>query len=77
MASKKDFLNFLNIANRSLVETEYLLEVARELNYLEQNKFDELYKLRREVGLRRCENLESSPPRGSAVVRVPLERLAA
>jgi len=32
--SKKEFMSFLNIANRSLVETEYLLEVAQELGYL-------------------------------------------
>ena len=49
--SKKDFLNFLNIANRSLVETEYLLGVAYELNYLAKGELDELEKLRFEIGL--------------------------
>lgn len=48
--SKKDFLNFLNIANRSLVETEYLLEAAVDLGYLSKEKFSELEKLRCEVG---------------------------
>ena len=49
--SKKEFLNFLNIANRSLVETEYLLEVAVELQYLSKEKYNELDKLRYEIGI--------------------------
>ena len=49
--SKKDFLNFLNMANRSLVETEYLLEVALELNYLSDEAYNELDKLRYETGI--------------------------
>ncbi len=49
--SKKDFLNFLNIANKSLVETEYLLEVALELKYLPEKRHDELDKLRYEIGI--------------------------
>lgn len=49
--SKKVFLNFLNMANRSLVETEYLLEVARELSYLSEDKYSELDKLRYETGI--------------------------
>ena len=49
--SKKEFLNFLNIANRSLVESEYLLEVACELKYLSKEKYDELEKLRYEIGI--------------------------
>lgn len=48
--SRKEFLSFLNIANRSLVETEYLLEVAQNLGYLRQEYFTELDSLRREVG---------------------------
>lgn len=40
--SKKEFLNFLNIANRSLVEIEYLLEVVRELNETEYQKFEDM-----------------------------------
>ena len=49
--SKREFLNFLNIANRSLVETEYLLEVALELQYFSKDKYDELDKLRCEIGI--------------------------
>jgi four helix bundle protein len=49
--SKKDFLNFLNIANKSLVETEYLFEVANELQYLSNERYIELYKLKCEVGI--------------------------
>jgi four helix bundle protein len=48
--SKKDFLNFLNIANRSLVETEYLLETALDLKYLAADKYEELESLRISVG---------------------------
>ncbi len=49
--SKREFLNFLNIANRSLVESEYLLEVALELQYLSKEKYDELDKLKYETGV--------------------------
>jgi four helix bundle protein len=49
--SKKEFLNFLNIANRSLVETEYLLEVAMELGYLSLEKYQETEIIRNDVGL--------------------------
>lgn len=49
--SKKEFLNFLNMANRSLVETEYLLTVASELGYLVKDKYNELDKLRYETGI--------------------------
>ncbi|HAJ57064.1 MAG TPA: four helix bundle protein [Candidatus Omnitrophica bacterium] len=48
--SKKDFLNFLNISNRSLAETEYLLEASLDLAYLSEKSFSELEKLRVEVG---------------------------
>lgn len=49
--SRREFLNFLNMANRSLVETEYLLEVASELQYLSVQKYNELDKLRYEIGI--------------------------
>ncbi len=49
--SKKEFLNFLNIANRSLVETEYLLEVVRELSFLSGFDYQRLEKLRSEVAI--------------------------
>ena len=48
--SKRDFLNFLNIANRSLVEVEYLLEASLDLKYLAKEKFDKLETLRCETG---------------------------
>lgn len=48
--SKKEFLNFLNIANRSLVETEYLLEIVWELNFISEMEYQRLEKLRSEVG---------------------------
>lgn len=49
--SKRDFLNFLNIANRSLVESEYLLEFSRDLAYLNDLDYETLEKKRRESGL--------------------------
>ncbi|MFH0985078.1 MAG: four helix bundle protein [Candidatus Omnitrophota bacterium] len=49
--SKRDFLNFLNIANRSLVESEYLLEFSRDLTYLNALDYELLEKKRCELGL--------------------------
>ena len=49
--SKKEFASFLNIANRSLVETEYLLEIVRELNFIDENEYRRLEQMRNEVGL--------------------------
>jgi four helix bundle protein len=49
--SKKEFSSFLNIANRSLVETEYLLEIVRELNFIDVAEYKRLEQLRAEVGL--------------------------
>jgi four helix bundle protein len=40
--SRRDFKNFLNIANRSLAETCYLLELAKDLKYISVNEFDKL-----------------------------------
>lgn len=40
--SLKEFLNFLNIANGSLVELEYLLGLSWDLGYLEKSKYDEI-----------------------------------
>jgi four helix bundle protein len=50
-SSKKEFLSFLNIANRSLVETEYLLEIVRELSFLNEAEYNRLEGLRREVAV--------------------------
>lgn len=49
--SKKEFLNFLNIANRSLVETEYLLEIGKELNFINDAEYQRLEKMRSEIGM--------------------------
>ncbi len=49
--SKKEFLNFLNIANRSLVESEYLLEVSLELKYINEEQYKSLDSMRRDVGV--------------------------
>ena len=50
-SSKREFLSFLNIANRSLVETEYLLEIMRELNFLNGTDYQRLEEMRNEVGI--------------------------
>ncbi len=49
--SKKEFSSFLNIANRSLVETEYLLEIVKELNFIEDTEYQRLERMRSEVGV--------------------------
>lgn len=49
--SKKEFLSFLNIANRSLVETEYLLEIMKELNFLKEVDYYKLEEKRAEVAV--------------------------
>jgi len=49
--SKKEFLNFLNIANRSLVETEYLLEIACELKFIDQKAYEKHETMREELGI--------------------------
>ena len=49
--SRKEFLNFLNIANRSLVETEYLLEIVKELNFLNETGYQRLEGIRTEVAI--------------------------
>ena len=48
--SRKAFLSFLNISNASLVETEYFLEVAKDLGYLLEKEYIEADNLRSEVG---------------------------
>ena len=47
----KVFLNFLDKANGSLVETEYHLELARDLHYLSQAEYTRLDALREEIGI--------------------------
>lgn len=48
--SKRDFLNCLNMANKSLVETEYLLETTLDLIYLSKERYEQLEVLRISVG---------------------------
>ena len=50
-SSKKEFLNFLNIANRSLVEVEYLLEFSLELGFIEKQEYNHLEEMRKEVAV--------------------------
>lgn len=48
--SKRDFLNFLNIANRSLAEVEYFLELSVELGYLSKEDYSSAERSRFELG---------------------------
>lgn len=47
---KKEFIQFLSTALGSLEETKYHLFLAKDLNYLNENEYDELIKLANEVG---------------------------
>ena len=49
--SRKEFLNFLNIANRSLVEVEYLLAFGKDLEILGDSDFQKLEDARKEVAI--------------------------
>ncbi len=48
--SKKEFRNFLYIANGSLAETEYYLELARDLGYISSAEYGIAEKQRFLVG---------------------------
>ena len=48
--SKKEFLNFLNIAYGSLNETDYLLKFAFDIKYLKLQDYEKLTGLAYEVG---------------------------
>ena len=48
--SKKELRNFLHIANGSLVETEYYLELARDLGYINGDEYEGAEKQRFLVG---------------------------
>ncbi|OGY26946.1 MAG: four helix bundle protein [Candidatus Woykebacteria bacterium RBG_16_43_9] len=48
--SRRSFIQFLNIANGSLVEVEYYLELAKELNFLTEKQFKKLDEQRIVVG---------------------------
>jgi four helix bundle protein len=49
--SPKEFLNFLNIANGSLVETEYLLGLSLDLGYLTKEDYEKVENQRRKVAV--------------------------
>jgi four helix bundle protein len=48
--NKNERKQFANIALGSLAETEYLLEFCHRLTYLEEENYNKLENLRREVG---------------------------
>lgn len=48
--TNKDFANFLNISLGSVSETKSHLYLALDLNYVNQNLFDEIYETLDEVG---------------------------
>lgn len=48
--TRREFVSFLSIANRSLAETEYLMDVARELGYFVDGTHEELDRMRYETG---------------------------
>ena len=43
-------LSFINIAEGSLEEVKYFLILSKDLNYIEENKFNELIKDAEEIG---------------------------
>jgi len=47
--SQGDYLRFLNIAMGSLFEFQTQLEVARNLSFIDELKFNELFQISREV----------------------------
>ena len=48
--SKKEYLYFLNIANGSIAEVEYLLYLANRLGFLNNSDYKKLEELRAETG---------------------------
>lgn len=48
--SRKEFLSFLNIAKRSLAETEYILELSLKLDYLNKQDYEGIENIRHELG---------------------------
>ncbi|MBD0369440.1 MAG: four helix bundle protein [Pyrinomonadaceae bacterium] len=47
--SDKEFANFLNMSHGSVAEVQSHLYIALDLNYIDQNSFNELYTLLDEV----------------------------
>ncbi len=50
-ASKNEFRHFLSVANGSLVEVEYYLELARDLQYISAAEYEKLEQQRHQTGL--------------------------
>lgn len=48
--SIKDFKRFLFIARGSLEELKYQIILSKDLNYIDENKYDELLNKAKEVG---------------------------
>lgn len=48
--SRKEYLQFLKISLGSNAELETQLSLSRDLNYIADNKFKEVYELNEEVG---------------------------
>ncbi|WP_026713921.1 four helix bundle protein [Flavobacterium daejeonense] len=47
--SKQDFLRFLNISIGSLFELQTQLEIAKNINYLNENEFNNIFEDSREI----------------------------
>lgn len=50
-SSRKEFIQFLHIANGSLVEVEYYLKLAKDLGYVSDDDYISLDAKRRYVGI--------------------------
>ena len=48
--SRRDFIRFLDISIGSLEETKYHLLLSKDLNYLKQSQYEELFTLTDEIG---------------------------
>jgi four helix bundle protein len=45
----KDYLRFLNISLSSLFELQTQIEISKNLAFIEENKFEEIYEATREI----------------------------
>jgi four helix bundle protein len=50
-SSKKEHLQFYSIANGSLVEVEYYIDLARDLGYIDEHTYAMLHAKRKSVGI--------------------------
>ncbi|MFH1142426.1 MAG: four helix bundle protein [Candidatus Uhrbacteria bacterium] len=48
--SKLDFKRFLRISRASLGECEYLLELSKELGFIDSDSFEEIEEVRKDTG---------------------------